>query len=187
MQRNIDIRGLMTLQDKHGRVFPTGRVLFRQGEMGTEFYVILDGQVEMSTKGADGIDHVIVVLERGDFFGEMAVFRQEPRSATARMLSETTLLYFSARTAGDLLVRSPQFALGIVQTLCDRIASNNVSILNLRHAHDQLQVDYEAAVARANDLQAASARAAARAVQDGKPRLNQLPTMDQGLLDALKE
>ncbi len=190
MQRNIDIRGLMTLQDKHGRVFPTGRVLFRQGEIGTEFYVILDGQVEMSTRGADGTDRVLVVLERGDFFGEMAVFRHEPRSATARLLTDSSLLYFSARTAADLLVRSPQFALGIVQTLCDRIASNNEAILSLSTAFEVLQAEHETTTAALTELQAKYARASARADQallNTGPRLNQLPAMDQSLLDALKE
>ena len=134
--RDIDWVGLRAMQPRYGATYPTGTIIFHEGEVGHEFYVILDGEVEMLAKRPDGKDEVLVVLGRGTFFGEMAVFRNEKRSATARVRKPTSVLYFTSKTVTDLLVTSPRFALGIIQTLCDRIAADDHEIVTLRQDLD---------------------------------------------------
>jgi CRP-like cAMP-binding protein len=137
--RDIDWVGLRAMQPRYGATYSPGQIIFRQGENGHDFYVILEGEVEMAIKRADGKEERVAALGRGTFFGEMAVFRGQPRSATARALKPTSVLYFSTKTVTDLLVTSPRFALGIIQTLCDRIAADDGEIVRLRQEIDAYQ------------------------------------------------
>lgn len=134
--RDIDFVALRALQTKHGVIFPPDHVIFQEGDRGYEFYVILDGEVEMLVGRPDGRREVVAVLRRGDFFGEMAVFRRQCRAATARTRTRTSLLYFGERTASDLLVDSPRFAIGIIRALCDRVGALDHEVVTLRHALD---------------------------------------------------
>jgi CRP-like cAMP-binding protein len=131
--RDIDIVALRALQVKHGATYPAGHILFHEGESGDTFYVILDGEVEMLVTRPDGVQETVAILARGDFFGEMAVFRREPRVATARTRTAAALLFFGERTAADLLVTSPKFAVGIIRALCDRVGALDQEVVTLRH------------------------------------------------------
>ena len=63
--------------------FSAGEIIFREGDLGTEMYIISEGKVEILNRlGED--DRVLAVLEKGDFFGEMSVLEDLPRAATAR-------------------------------------------------------------------------------------------------------
>jgi CRP-like cAMP-binding protein len=65
---------------------PAGNVLFRKGDAGDRFYLIDDGAVEVLPDGSEPI-----LLERGDFFGEIALLRDVPRTATVRARTDTRL------------------------------------------------------------------------------------------------
>lgn len=132
MLRNIDFEALRSLRDRHGAAFPRGRVIFREGDTSAEFYVVLQGAVEVSIKDPQtGAKHVLSVLQPGSFFGEMSCFSSLPRSATATAAEDSVLLFFNQDTAIQLMRASPLFALGVIQTLCDRIRNNNERIARL--------------------------------------------------------
>jgi len=59
-----------------------GAVLFHQGDEGNELYIVESGAIGSSIKLPDGTDHEIAVFRSGEFFGEMSIFEQAPRSAT---------------------------------------------------------------------------------------------------------
>jgi CRP-like cAMP-binding protein/uncharacterized protein (DUF2225 family) len=130
--RNIDFEALRSLRDRHGAAFPRGRVLFREGDTTAEFYVVLQGSVEISIKDPEsGQKHVLTVIQPGGFFGEMSCFSGMARSATAVTAEDSVLLFFNQDTAIQLMRASPRFALGVIQTLCDRIRTNNERISRL--------------------------------------------------------
>jgi CRP-like cAMP-binding protein len=86
-----------------------GEVIIRQGEEGDCFYLIESGRVEVTIEG-----FAVAVLEQGGSFGERALLRQTPRSATVTALETTDLWYldgpdFIAATTGDegLVARPP--------------------------------------------------------------------------------
>ena len=60
------------------------KVLFREGEVGEEMYVVLDGRVMISKYIQGAGEEALAFLERGDYFGEMALIDNEPRSADAK-------------------------------------------------------------------------------------------------------
>jgi len=133
MPRDIDFPALRSLRTVYGMTYPAGYEVFLQGKVGNDFFVILEGEVEMVVSTGDSTT-VLAVLHPGDFFGEMAVFRGEPRSATARTKTATSLLYFNASTVNELVLASPRFAYGIIRTLCDRIGALDHEVVTLRKA-----------------------------------------------------
>jgi CRP-like cAMP-binding protein len=133
MPRDIDFEALRQLRTAFGVTYPAGYEIFRQGRRGADFYVILEGEVVMLIHDGRG-ETEVAVLHAGDFFGEMAVFRNERRSATARTRAPTSVLYFNAATATELFLASPRFAFGIIRTLCDRVGALDHEIVVLKRA-----------------------------------------------------
>ncbi|MFW6139446.1 MAG: cyclic nucleotide-binding domain-containing protein, partial [Spirochaetota bacterium] len=83
-----------TLFQKYGQVVEAGRVIFKEGEPGETMYIIQKGRVKI-TKRVNDIDKILTVLQKGDFFGEMAIIRQTTRSATATAIDTCELLAFN--------------------------------------------------------------------------------------------
>ena len=92
-----------------GREYNGGEVIVRQGEVGDCMYVVQDGEVEV-VNIADGDIIRLAVLGPGDFFGEMAIFEKEVRSATVRALGKVRLLTIDRRRLLGLSV-SKEFLL----------------------------------------------------------------------------
>ncbi len=75
-------------QERH---FPKGQVIFRQGDLGDEMFVISRGRVRL-TIGANGQEREIAVLGPREFFGELSLLSDIPRTATAEAAEDSTLL-----------------------------------------------------------------------------------------------
>src|SRR5678809_530187 len=74
------------LHARFGRRFVAGEVIFREGEMGTEAYLLEEGRVRLIKK-VRGTERSLMVLKPGDLFGESALLMGAPRSSTAIALS----------------------------------------------------------------------------------------------------
>ncbi|HIJ42809.1 MAG TPA: cyclic nucleotide-binding domain-containing protein [Rhodospirillaceae bacterium] len=72
------------------RVCRAGNVIFQEGDPGDEAFFITSGEVEISLKSGDR-DIIIATVGRGDIIGEMALIDDQPRMATAKALTDTTL------------------------------------------------------------------------------------------------
>jgi CRP-like cAMP-binding protein len=70
---------------------PSGTVIFRQGDVGNEMFVVSRGRVRL-TLGSNGHERDIGICGPGDFFGELSLLRDAPRSATAVAVEDSTLL-----------------------------------------------------------------------------------------------
>jgi CRP-like cAMP-binding protein len=73
-----------TLFRRFGREFKPGDILFREGDTGSEMYVIQSGKVRIS-RDIQGEDRALALLGPGEFLGEMAILNQKPRGATAAL------------------------------------------------------------------------------------------------------
>ena len=96
---------------------PEGRVLVKEGELGREFFVLVDGTVEVR-KGAQQL----AMLRAGDFFGEIALVSNSPRMATVETVSPVRALVVSSRDFWTLLDESPRTQRKILQAFGDRLA-----------------------------------------------------------------
>jgi len=72
--------------------YPAGRVILREGRVGTAFYLVVSGSVEAVKGLGTPEEEVIGNMTAGDFFGEIAIMKHLPRSASARAATETQCL-----------------------------------------------------------------------------------------------
>jgi ATP-binding cassette subfamily B protein len=87
---------------------PEERTVIHQGDAGDRFYILVRGAVEVLAADADGAPRRIAVLEDGDHFGESALLRSVPRTASVRTLMPCTLLSLQRRQFETLLQHAPQ-------------------------------------------------------------------------------
>jgi len=107
--------------------FDDGTYLFRQGEPGTEMFVVQAGEVEVTKRVGDR-EIRLGRLGRGDFLGEMSLLEGLPRDADARAVGPTRVL---AIGQGGLLMRirrDPTFALELLTRLSDRVRRLNARL-----------------------------------------------------------
>ncbi len=86
----VDITSLAQLATRRHSAKDT--VVFFENEEGDSFFMILEGRVRVTILGDDGREIILTMLGPGDFFGEMALLDNEPRSATAIAAEDTELL-----------------------------------------------------------------------------------------------
>lgn len=114
-----------------GRVYNDGQVIIRQGEEGSCMYEIQDGQVEVIQE-KNGEEVRLAVLSKGDFFGEMAIFDREVRSATVRALGIVRTLTIEKRTFLRKITQDPSLAFRIIEKMSRRIRDLNAEIVRLK-------------------------------------------------------
>jgi CRP-like cAMP-binding protein len=96
--------------------FPKGRVIFKKGDPGEDLYVIAKGKIAIR----DGSLELATLGER-DFFGELAVLDQEPRSADAVCVDDVELLRLRAADFGELMARRPPIQQHVTMVLVRRV------------------------------------------------------------------
>jgi len=114
-----------------GRVYSDGEVIIRQGEAGDCMYEIQGGKVEVIQEKS-GKEVRLAVLGKGDFFGEMAIFEHDVRSATVRALGEVRALTIDKRTFLRRITEDPSLAFRIVEKMSHRIREMNNKLVRLK-------------------------------------------------------
>ncbi|ATS19537.1 hypothetical protein BRW62_06450 [Parathermosynechococcus lividus PCC 6715] len=112
---NADLQMLIELGTR--RFYDVGEIVFREGDPGDAFYVVLEGSVEVRS---EHLDQILATLYQGDFFGEIAVLTGMPRSATVRTLEDTILFVVHRGAVQRLLQAQPQLAEDIAHELAAR-------------------------------------------------------------------
>ncbi len=114
-----------------------GEWVFREGSLGTEMYIVQEGQVEiLKTVGEDESDlRQLTVLERGDFFGEMALLEHLPRAAGARALTDVKLLEINGSTFIKMLRDNPEIAVRMMRKLSRRLRETDALLRELGGEH----------------------------------------------------
>jgi len=100
---------------------PEGRVLMREGERGREFMILLEGTAAVSRKGRKRS-----AMKAGDFFGEIALVSDVPRTATVTTSSPGRVLVVTDRAFRMLLQRSPGIQLKVLAALAERLAPDTL-------------------------------------------------------------
>ena len=114
-----------------GKTYSDGEAIIQQGEMGDCMYVVQSGQVEVVQHSEHGEQH-LAFLETGDFFGEMAVFEKEVRSATVQAAGEARVLKVDKKTLLRRIREDPLLAVNLLQTMSHRLRDLNVEIAHHR-------------------------------------------------------
>jgi CRP-like cAMP-binding protein len=123
-EQGLSRRELMTLATfSKEKKFAAGAFLFQEGDKGAEMYIVLEGKAMISKLIPGAGEEALAILERGDFFGEMALIDGEPRSADAKAHGgPLTVLALDQATVKEVLAMDPHAALEFLQLLCRLVA-----------------------------------------------------------------
>lgn len=113
---------------------PKGDVLFREGAEGDTFFIVLSGEIVMEKKVEKGGSKFkkLALMNRGDFFGEMAVLENQPRFAQARAVRDTELVELTRQGLLDFIKDSPTEGAGLLIEITRAILGR------LRHTSNEL-------------------------------------------------
>ncbi len=112
------------LFSKFGKKIPANTALFQEGDRGEEMYIIQSGKVKIS-KRIRGVEKTLATLEKGEFFGEMAILNDKPRSATAETLEDCEMLVIDRKTFDALIRGNVEIAVRFIKRLADRLRETN--------------------------------------------------------------
>ncbi|MEA2413822.1 MAG: hypothetical protein QOI58_479 [Thermoanaerobaculia bacterium] len=110
--------------------YAAGDVIFQQGELGTEMFIIQEGEVDI-VKHINGESHALSHLEKGDFFGEMAVLESVPRTADAIAKTEVRALVINGARFDEMLRKNPEVAVRIIRKYSKRLREANTLLERL--------------------------------------------------------
>ena len=110
--------------------YSAGEKIFGQGDLGTEMFIIQDGEVEI-VKHIGGQSHVLSRLEKGDFFGEMAVLEALPRTADAIAVTEVKVVAINGSRFDEMLRKNPEVAVRIIRKYSKRLREANLLLEKL--------------------------------------------------------
>jgi CRP-like cAMP-binding protein len=127
------------LLERFAKDYPAGTLLFREGDEGEVMYVIQSGEVEIRRRIKDQ-DRVLAVLPAGEFFGEMAIINNRPRSATAVVRRQTRLLVIDGQTFEAMLRGKTEIAVRMIKTMAGRLerANQQIELLLLEDANHRV-------------------------------------------------
>jgi CRP/FNR family transcriptional regulator, cyclic AMP receptor protein len=96
---------------------PAGRELIREGQRGREFFVLLEGEADVTQDGKK-----IAPMKGGAFFGEIALVSDAPRTATVTATTPVRVLVVTDRSFKTLLEHAPSIQLKVLRALAERLA-----------------------------------------------------------------
>jgi CRP-like cAMP-binding protein len=110
--------------------FSAGERIFAQGDLGTEMFIIQEGEVEI-VKHIGGESHSLSRLEKGDFFGEMALLEALPRTADAVALTDVKVVAINGSRFDEMLRKNPEVAVRIIRKYSKRLREANTLLEKL--------------------------------------------------------
>jgi CRP-like cAMP-binding protein len=114
-----------------GKLYEAGELIIREGDVGDCMYVIQDGQVEVFTEKR-GKEVQLAIHGPGSFFGEMALFDRDVRSASVRTVGEARILTIDKRNFMRRVHEDPSLAFRIVETMSQRIRELVAEVTRLK-------------------------------------------------------
>lgn len=100
--------------------YDDGEIIVNEGEAGGSMFIIVSGAVKITKSKGDG-DLELAKLVKGDYFGEMSLLQNAPRSATVTAVGTTRLMVLSMATFMLKIRRDPSFALSVMIGLSERL------------------------------------------------------------------
>ncbi len=105
-----------------------GDMLFSEGDEANDLYIVLEGRVAIANRSFDGRESVVALMESGDLFGEMPLFRPDGRSADARVLENSSVVVIPYIPVKSLYQEHPEMLWKIVDMLAERLKVMDVAL-----------------------------------------------------------
>ena len=116
------------LQVRH---YSPGHIIFHHGDPGGLLYIIIKGKVKISHYTPDGQEALLAILGTNDFFGELALLDDAPRSATVEAIEQTDALTLHRDAFIGYIQDNPDFALHVLSTMAKHIRRLNLQISDI--------------------------------------------------------
>jgi CRP/FNR family cyclic AMP-dependent transcriptional regulator len=129
----------------HKREYRAGEPVFAQGDPGLGMYIIQEGEVSISLSGKGEEERELAVLTEGDFFGELALIDESPRSANARCKSDCILIGFFRPDLFELIEKKNQLGIKIIFKLAEivsqRLRKTDKELSKVKSQLERLQAE----------------------------------------------
>src|SRR5258706_5169526 len=112
-----------------------GETIYVEGDLGSEMYVVQSGAVRIF-RSTGGVKQELSIMEKGDFFGEIAVLEGLPRTASAEALEECELIEINSATFDKMIRGNIEIAVRMLRKLSNRLQEANTKIEILSKAAD---------------------------------------------------
>jgi CRP/FNR family cyclic AMP-dependent transcriptional regulator len=103
-------------------------VIFEEDDEADELFVVRSGRVAVGRRSIDGRESLVALMEAGDLFGEMPLFDQGTRSASARALERSEVIGIPYAVVRDALDDKPQLLWEVVRLLAERLRSTDSAL-----------------------------------------------------------
>ncbi len=105
-----------------------GDVLFHEGDEPDSLYIVTHGRIAIGNKSFDGRESLIALMEPGDLFGEMPLFRKDGRSAEARALEDSSVVMIPYSPVRNLYEENPDLLWRVVDMLVSRLKNTDMAL-----------------------------------------------------------
>ncbi len=106
--------------------YPRDAFICKEGQQADSMFIIKSGIVQIFCDDGKGGRKILTHLKLGEYFGEMALLTEEPRTASSIALAETEVIRLKKDSFHNLLKTSPGVSLSIIRTLCNRLSKTNI-------------------------------------------------------------
>jgi CRP-like cAMP-binding protein len=111
------------------RLYPKNTMVFCEDQSGQDMFIIQEGQIKIS-KVVDGNEVILAVLKKGEFFGEMALLENMPRSASAIAFEDCRLMTVNRQNFNQMVTTQAQLIAKLTTTLAERLWSMSRQLAN---------------------------------------------------------
>jgi CRP-like cAMP-binding protein len=124
---------------RFGKIYAPGDILCVEGETGEEMFIIQSGEVRIHKRVRDK-ETTLAILKAGDFFGEMSIIDNEPRSATATAENECKIIILSRDIFESQIKTNPKIIMSILRKMSERLrqADRQIKALLMRDNNSRI-------------------------------------------------
>src|SRR5918912_2351749 len=132
-EAELEVLAGQVVRKHYGR----NEVIFPQGARGEGLYIVVQGHVSISRQGPEGDELILTVCEPGEYFGELALFDQAPRSASAVAIDDCRVLFLSLSVFRGFLQAHPAAVWTCLEVLVGQLrrlteVADEMALLDLR-------------------------------------------------------
>jgi len=113
------------------RSYPKGRTIVSEGEPSQSMYILLAGRAKVQRSDSEGKEVILAVLGSGEYFGEMSLIDDSPRSASVITLESSEFIAVSKEAFKAMLAQSPDMAMSVMRGLVRRLREADKKIETL--------------------------------------------------------
>ncbi|MEH6944502.1 Crp/Fnr family transcriptional regulator [Bacillus sp. JJ722] len=124
----IELSGIIT-----HKTYKKGESIFLAGDINNNLFVVHKGKVKITHVSEEGREQVIRIIQAGDFFGDLSLFRNNPLTSNAEAIEPTELCLLKGSAFKQILEKTPSLMFNILNQLCERLEKAEFQLSQLNH------------------------------------------------------